>query len=858
MMSQAPRVHLCRAAAGLAATALMACEPATVDFSPGVPLELAEYRAGTIKELHYALDLVIPESSTAPVTGTVTISFDLSSRQQPLILDFRAPAEQVRAVRLNGDEVDFEIATDHILIPRERLQRGTQSVTIEFTSADDALNRQDDFLYALFVPDRASTAFPVFEQPDLKARFALTMTVPAAWSALSNGALLERDSTAGTHHRLRFAETEPISTYLFAFAAGDLRTETAERNGRTYTLYHRETDTTRVARNREAIFDLHAIALQWLEAYTGIPYPFGKFDFLAVPAFQFGGMEHPGAIWYRAESLFLDPTAGRAQELGRASLIAHETAHMWFGDLVTMRWFNDVWMKEVFANFLAAKIAGPAFPDINLDLRFFQAHHPAAYGVDRTAGANPIRQELENLREAGSLYGAIIYQKAPVVMRQLEQLVGDSTLQEGLRRYLSEFQFGNATWTDLIVILDELTETDLSAWSQAWVEEPGRPRITAAWADSGIMVRQQDPDSTRGLHWHQPIVLALGMADSIALARVELRGPEAFIPWPGAGQPEFMLPGADGIGYGRFVLDSASQRHLLVSIPMLEDPVHRAVAWQGLQEEMLDGRLPPRQLFDAALRAIPSEPEELLVSQLLGVLRGTYWRFLGSAERLAVAPDVERVLWQELERAPTAGRKGAYFGAIQAVTLTEAGVARLERIWRRAETVPGLPLTEPQFIGLAEALAIRGVSNARAILDEQEGRITNPDRLARFRFVRPAFDQDPGVRDSLFGSFQSVEQRRRESWVLDAMGALHHPLRAEAMRHQIRPALELVEPIQQTGDIFFPLRWMHALLDGHRSPEAADIVREFLAERTDLPPRLRGKLLQAADGLFRAAGDGER
>lgn len=855
MMRRQSRVILSRAAAGLVATALVACESGTVDIAPGVPLALAEYRAATITDLRYALELEIPESRLEPVTGTVTMRFELSSRQQPLVLDFRAPPEQVRAVRLNGEPVDYELAIDHILIPRERLQRGAQSVTIEFTSSDDALNRQDDFFYALFVPDRASTAFPVFEQPDLKARFALSMTVPAAWNAISNGALLARDSIGGSRHRLRFAETEPISTYLFAFAAGDLRTETAERNGRTYTMYHRETDTTRVARNRDAIFDLHAIALQWLEEYTGIPYPFGKFDFLAVPAFQFGGMEHPGAIWYRAESLFLDPTASRAQELGRASLIAHETAHMWFGDLVTMRWFNDVWMKEVFANFMAAKIAGPAFPDINLDLRFFQAHHPAAYGVDRTAGANPIRQELENLREAGSLYGAIIYQKAPVVMRQLEELVGESTLREGLRRYLGEFQFSNATWTDLIVILDELTDDDLSAWSQAWVQEPGRPRISATWADSGVVVAQQDSDSLRGLRWHQPIVLALGLADSVAVARVELRGPEAFLPWPGAGRPEFMLPGADGVGYGRFMLDPASRARLLIRTPSLADPVHRAVAWQGLQEEMLDGRLPPRQLLDAVLRAIPLEPEELLVSQLLGILRGTYWRFLGSAERLAVAPDVERVLWQELERAPTAGRKGAYFGALQSVTLTVAGVARLERIWRRAETVPGLPLTEPQFIALAEALAIRGVPNAQTILDEQEGRITNPDRLARFRFVRPAFHDNPAVRDSLFRSFQSVEQRRRESWVLDAMGTLHHPLRADAMRHQIRPALELVEVIQQTGDIFFPLRWMHALLDGHRSPEAAAIVRAFLTERTDLPPRLRGKLLQAADDLFRAAGD---
>ena len=153
-----------------------------------------------------------------------------------------------------------------------------------------------------------------------------------------------------------------MSTYLFAFAAGRFQVEAAERNGRRFRMLHRETDAAKVARNRDAIFDLHASALDWLERYTGMPYPFGKFDFVLVPSFQFGGMEHPGSIFYNASSLLLDPSATTNQQLGRASLIAHETAHMWFGDLVTMRWFDDVWMKEVFANFMAAKIVNPIVP----------------------------------------------------------------------------------------------------------------------------------------------------------------------------------------------------------------------------------------------------------------------------------------------------------------------------------------------------------------------------------------------------------------------------------------------------------------------------------------------------------------
>ena len=163
-------------------------------------------------------------------------------------------------------------------------------------------------------------------------------------------------------------------------------------------MFHRETDAAKVARNRDAIFDLHARALAWLEDYTSIPYPWGKFDFVLIPSFQFGGMEHAGAILYNASGLMLDESATQNQLLERASVIAHETAHMWFGDLVTMRWFNDVWMKEVFANFMAAKIVNPSFPEVNHELRFLLAHHPAAYQVDRTPGPIPIRQPLANLR----------------------------------------------------------------------------------------------------------------------------------------------------------------------------------------------------------------------------------------------------------------------------------------------------------------------------------------------------------------------------------------------------------------------------------------------------------------------------
>jgi aminopeptidase N len=251
----------------------------------GVPLDVATRRAAVIADLRYNLSLAIPRALADPITGTTRITFDLRDNTTPLVIDFETSREHVKSVRTNGAPAPFEYVNGHIVLPNTALKVGQNAIDIAFTAGNDPLNRSADFLYALFVPARARQAIPVFDQPDLKARWTLKLNFPAGWQAVSNGA---------------FAETEPLSTYLFSFVVGDFKVETAERNGRTFRMFHRETDAAKVARNKEAIFDLHATALEYMERYTGIPYAFGKFDFVLIPAFQFGGMEHAGKILYNA------------------------------------------------------------------------------------------------------------------------------------------------------------------------------------------------------------------------------------------------------------------------------------------------------------------------------------------------------------------------------------------------------------------------------------------------------------------------------------------------------------------------------------------------------------------------------
>jgi aminopeptidase N len=830
----------------------------TPDPDLGISEALARQRSARISNLRYDLAFTIPARRSQPVGGRALIRFSIASAAAPLVLDYLPDrAGILRSVEANGVKTAIRQVNGHIIVPGGALRAGENSLALDFNAGDASLNRSDDFLYTIFVPARAHLAFPCFDQPDLKARWSLALDVPDGWQVLGNGAELERTSTEG-RTRVRFAGTPPISTYLFAFGAGKFSIEQAERNGRTFRMFHRETDAAKVARNREAIFDLHASSLEWLEKYTAIPYPFGKFDFLLVPAFQFGGMEHPGAIFYNANGLLLDESATQDQMLGRASVIAHETAHMWFGDLVTMKWFSDVWMKEVFANHMAAKIVNPAFPAVNHDLRYLVDHYPAAYGVDRTAGTNEIRQPLKNLDEAGTLYGAIIYQKAPIVMRQLETLVGSDAFRDGLREYLKKFAFGNADWPELVALLDGRTSEDLAAWSRAWVEERGRPAIRTELSLSGGKIRrlsftQRDPYPDRRLLWNQRIKVAVGGRD-VALIPVQLNAARVDVPAARGLPAQFVLPNGGGIAYGEFHLDAASLAWLMANLPSVDDELTRGSAWVTLADAMLNAEVTPEAFLALAVRSLPLETNEQNISRILSYSRDAYWRYTAPAARAALAPRLEQTLRQGLDAAATPSLKSVWFSALRDTAQTPPALAWLTRVWKEDEKVPGLTLAEADFIRLAEDLAVRDVADASSILDRQYERTKNPDRKAQFAFVRPALSSDVKERDAWFAALADVANRRHEPWVLEGLRYLHHPLRAAAAEKHIEPSLLFLREIQRTGDIFFPKRWMDATLGGHRSPAAAATVRAFVDRLPpDYPERLRRVILSSADDLFRAS-----
>ncbi len=816
----------------------------------GVSQALAEQRKATTSNINYRLELNLPAEQTEPILGSNSISFDLSEPGLPLVLDFRESPDKVLSVQVNGENSEYEFAAEHLIIPSAELADGANSIFIEFVAGNSSLNRNPEFLYTLFVPDRARTAFPLFDQPNLKATYDLSLSLPANWDAISNGPLAETVQQ-GDRKILRFERSDAISSYLFSFVAGEFERITRQVHGRSVSMLHRESDAEKVARNVDAIFDLHGAALEWLENYTGIDYPFQKFDFALIPSFQYGGMEHVGAIQYRADSLLLDESPSQNQLLGRASLISHETAHMWFGDLVTMDWFDDVWTKEVFANFMAAKMVNPSFPEIDHDLNFLVRHYPSAYAVDRTEGANAIRQALPNLNEAGTLYGNIIYNKAPIMMRQLELLIGEIPFQEGMQEYLNDFAFSNATWPELIAILDRKTETDLTSWSEVWVNTPGRPHFNALSLTTVPSLRQDDPAGQNRV-WPQSFSVATNTEDEWIAVNVYSRGSETQFGRESIAssdnRPANPLFNADGYGYGLFPADS----NTLADWQTLNE-VQKGSLLISLYENLLEGRsIRAEEYLLELITLLETEDNQLLINLALRQMDFIYWSLLSEVDRNLHGVRLEQSLWQAMLNAEDSARKKIYFDAYRDFALSIEALERLSEVWQEALEIEGLTLSENDYITLATNLAIKLPEQADQIVADQLTRIENDDRRRRFDWISPALNSDQQTRDEFFYSLRNETNREIESWVLGALRALHHPLRRDVSESYLLPSLELLQEIQVTGDIFFPARWLGASLGNYNSATAAATVRSFLAERPGYNRQLRLKILQAADNLFRA------
>ncbi len=818
----------------------------------GVPLDMATYRRTQVQDVVYNLSFIIPEGKEMPISSRLILETTIHDLTHPLYLDFKEEANALQTLDVNGKERTIVHDKEHLIIPIEALQIGKNTIDITFNAGELSLNRNDDYLYTLLVPDRARTVFPCFDQPNIKARYVVKIIAPKDWEVIC-GAPLEFKETERDLTTYQFEESDTMSTYLFSFVAGKFEIVASQDTKRAMNMLYRETNEEKIEASITPIFELHQSSLDFLEDYTQHGFPFKKFDFATIPGFQYGGMEHTGAIQYRESSLFLDNSATRSQELSRAKLIAHETAHMWFGNLVTMQWFNDVWMKEVFANFMADKIVNPVFTDINHDLQFLTSHYPRAYGVDRTKGTNPIRQNLDNLKNAGSLYGSIIYNKAPIMMRQLELTLGETKFKEGIREYITTYANENADWNGLVKILDTKTDLDLKTWSDVWVNSSGRPIFSGdIQYDGSKKIKQftltQTAEDGSNNYWPQSFDISLVYKDSITTIPIVSNAKHIEISQAiGASQPLYILYNSNGYGYGVFPASETS----ITQINGIENEVSRAHAYLNTYENTLQGTLVNTMTFKNLIKGIATESNELILRMITGQASSLYWNSFTEQQRKMYQPDIETTMYRRLKQSESKNIKKTLFNTYRSIAHSETGIATLYRIWNKEEAIDNLILNKDNYTNLAQVLALYGHSEGEAILAKAKSELTNSDKIQRFEFLIPALAADPVTRATYFESFKDAKNREKENWIQTACSYIHHPLRQKESIKNVALSLELLEEIQQTGDIFFPLGWLNSTIGRYTSKEAHTMVEDYITSHPEIDANLKRKLLQATDNLER-------
>lgn len=848
---------LMRIAALLFLTGLVSCNSTktkSTTIKKGVSKKLNVERAKNIGKVVYKLHFIIPEKKTTPLKGELEMAFDIKDASKTTALDFQQDASALHQFYINGKVFKkFTFQNGHILIPGNTLRAGRNILGLEFTPSSVAIKRTNNSFYTLFSPNRASTAFPCFDQPDIKGQFILALDVPNNWVALSNGTKLSVKK-AGTEKRFTFGQTKPISTFLFSFAAGKFQTVNKSVKGHVLTMYYLKSGKKNIKKNLDEIMLLQADAITWMEQYTEISYPFQKFDFVLLPLHT-SAIGHPGNIYYNTKKMLLDKKATLTEKLDRAHLIARETAHMWFGGLVTMKRLDERWLKNVFINFLADKMTNPSFPTINHKLLFLTQHYPKAYAIDRTEGTYPIQQPTENSTVAETYSQSFVNDKAAILVRNLEEIIGYKKFRKGVVAYLRQFAYSNAGWKELLVTLDKQTDKDLQRWNDAWITTGGMPIYKLTYVTEEVSIDQFDMQNKLRF-WPQNIDLLY--VKNRKYREHELYDNKQQYPFPIKELPDFMFINGKAHMYGYQLFDD-QDRNFLLSINMFRMPaLTRGAAYINLWEDMQNDNTSPEALRKIFPYYLKMEHEGPNINLLLGYYQKLFWRFSRQEDRDSIAPIMESLLWKEMKEAPTDALRHAYYKTFINTAITTKSIKRMVSLWEQKTTIKGLALSADDYTMLACELAVRketpaGPSIPADLLQQQLKRITDANKKKEMAFILPALNNSKEVRTKFFESLKIPGNRAHEPWVLKAMHYMNHPLVANHSENFLLPSMEMLEEIQQTGSASFPEKWLQASFYGHHSQHAVAIIRKYLNKNHDLNPLLRNKILQAADPVFRAS-----
>ncbi len=594
----------------------------------------ARSRAARVSDVAYAIEIDL-HAGRETYRGECTITFSLDGLDVPLFIDHRGAT--IERLTVDGRHIEApHVEDDRIILGPELLApRMTVHVAYRnaFDMAGDGFHRFVDpedgqeYAYSNFQPFTAHRLFPCFDQPDLKATYLLTVAAPAAWSVVSSSpeaAAVELPDQRVRHH---FERTARFSTYLLALVCGPYHAVHRQRpDGIMLGLYCRRSMAGYLDPDVDEIFEVTSQGFDFYAELFDQPYAFGKYDQLFMPEFNIGAMENVAAVTFSEHFVFRDPPT-ETQRQERAEVILHELAHMWFGNLVTMRWWNDLWLNESFASYISYLALTEATRFTGAWKSFATSLKRWAYRQDQLPTTHPITGESPDTETALMAFDGITYGKGASVLKQLVATIGRAGFREGMRTYFRRHKWGNATLADFLAALEAGSGRELSAWARLWLETASLNTLAVHWqAEDGrlteLHIEQTAPASHPVLRPHAleiGLVSDAGGALHLDVVPARIDGATTEVPdASGLPRPVLVFPNHDDHAYAKVELDPVSLGFVHDRMAELADPLLRESLWLSLWEMVRDGTLPSTEFLSVVRGQVAREPDPELVEEVLG------------------------------------------------------------------------------------------------------------------------------------------------------------------------------------------------------------------------------------------------
>ncbi|MEE1753649.1 aminopeptidase N [Streptomyces sp. SP18CS02] len=851
---------------------------------PGTNLtrEEAQQRAKLLTVDSYEIDLDLSGAQEGGTFRSVTtVRFESAEHGAHTFIDLVAPA--VHQVVLNGKSLDVAAVFRDARIELAHLHEGPNELKVvadcSYTNTGEGLHRFVDpvdeqaYLYTQFeVPD-ARRVFASFEQPDLKATFQFTVKAPAGWTVISNSPTPEPKDDLWV-----FEPTPRISTYITALIAGPYHSvhSSYEKDGQSVPLGIYCRPSLAEFLDADEIFAVTRQGFDWFQEKFDYAYPFAKYDQLFVPEFNAGAMENAGAVTIRDQYVFRSKVTDAAYEV-RAETILHELAHMWFGDLVTMEWWNDLWLNESFATYtsIACQAYAPGSKWPHAWTTFANSMKTWAYRQDQLPSTHPIMAEIRDLDDVLVNFDGITYAKGASVLKQLVAYVGMDEFFKGVQAYFKAHAFGNTRLSDLLGALEETSGRDLKTWSKAWLETAGinilRPEITTD--ENGVItsfaVRQEAPALPAGAKGEptlRPHRIAIGFYDVtdgklVRVERIELDIAAAELTpvdqLAGKRRPAVVLLNDDDLTYAKVRLDEESLANVTQRLGDFTESLPRALCWASAWDMVRDGELPTQAYLDLVLSGIGKESD-------IGVVQSLH-RQVKLALDLYAAPerrDTALARWTEATLAhlrtaePGSDHQLAWARAFAATARTPQQLDLLTGLLEGSESIEGLAVDTELRWAFVERLAATGVYDEAEIAAEHErdrtaagerhaatARAARPTEEAKAEAWASVVESDKlpnAVQEAVIGGFVQTDQRellapyteRFFASVKEVWDTRSHEI-AQQIAVGLYPSLQVSQATLDTTDAWLESARPNAALRRLISESRAGVERALRARSAD-------------------------